>query len=91
MSDIQAPNGFEANETLDGANDVMEVYQPGSSGTRRNKKALLNTLLDFFQIIVSGVEDNIVTIGSSEELQDSGVTINDIINSYKGLNNAQCK
>jgi len=48
MSDIQAPNGFETNETLDGAADVMEVFQPGSGGVRRNKKALLDTLGTFF-------------------------------------------
>lgn len=48
MSDIQAPNAFETNETLDGAVDIMEVYQPGSGGIRRNKKAFLDTLKTFF-------------------------------------------
>jgi len=82
MANIQNPNGFEANETIDGVNDIMHIFQPGSSGVRRNKRIILNTLKAFFQIITGGTQDNIVTIGSSEEIQDSGVAVADI-----GLNN----
>lgn len=78
MANIQNPNGFEANETIDGVNDIMHIFQPGSAGTRRNKRIILNTLKVFFQIITGGTLNNIVTIGSSEELQDSGVAVADI-------------
>lgn len=78
MANIQNPNGFEANETIDGVNDIMHIFQPGSSGTRRNKRIILNTLKVFFQFITGGTLNNIVTIGSSEELQDSGVAVADV-------------
>ena len=78
MSDIQTPNGLEANETLVGATDEIEVYQPASGGIRRNKRAFLDTLKTFFQIITGGVLNNIVTFGGSSNIQDSGVAVADI-------------
>ena len=78
MANIQNPNGFEANETIDGVNDIMHIFQPGSSGVRRNKRIILNTLKAFFQIITGGTQDNIVTIDGSEGIQDSGVAVGGI-------------
>ncbi len=78
MAEIQAPNGYEVNEAIDGANDIMEVFQPGSAGTRRNKKALLNTLATFFRTIIGGVLDNIVTFDAAGLIQDSGINISDV-------------
>ena len=73
MSDIQAPNAFETNETLDGAADIMEVYQPGSGGIRRNKKAFLNTLGMFFRSFI-GRKDvtSDITMESNEKYLISG-------------------
>lgn len=78
MSDIQTPNGLEANETLVGATDEIEVYQPASGGIRRNKKAFLDTLKTFFQTITGGVLNNIVTFGGSNLMHDSGIAVADI-------------
>ena len=73
MSDIQAPNGFETNETLDGAADVMEVFQPGSGGVRRNKKALLDTLATFFKNVLERIiVSTDITMTSPENYLVSG-------------------
>ncbi len=73
MSDIQAPNGFETNETLDGAADVMEVFQPGSGGVRRNKKALLDTLTAFFKNVLERIiVSTDITMTSPENYLVSG-------------------
>ena len=86
MSDIQNPNGFEIHETIDGVNDIMHIFQPGSGGTRRNKRIILDTLKVFFQTVISAVSGNIVTFSGSAAIQDSGVAVSDISNAYKGLN-----
>ncbi len=78
MAEIQAPNGYEVNEAIDGANDIMEVFQPGSAGTRRNKKALLDTLAIFFQALAAGVAGRIVTLTAGGAMQDSAVNISDV-------------
>ncbi len=78
MSDIQNPSGFELNETIDGANDLMHIHQPGSAGTRRNKRIIVDTLKAFFQIVIGAVSGNIVTFNGSASIQDSGVAVADI-------------
>ena len=78
MANIQNPDGFEINETIDGVNDIMHIFQPGSGGTRRNKRIILNTLKVFFQTVISAVSGNIVTFSGSAAIQDSGVAVTDI-------------
>ncbi len=78
MAEIQAPNGYETNEAIDGANDIMEVFQPGSAGTRRNKKALLNVLKAFFSSLAAGAAGRIVTLTAGGAVQDSTVNISDV-------------
>jgi len=87
MANIQNPNGFEANETIDGVNDIMHIFQPGSSGVRRNKRIILNTLKAFFQTVIAAVSGNIVTFSGSAAIQDSGVAVADVgLNStHRGL------
>lgn len=78
MAEIQAPNGYEVNEAIDGANDIMEIFQPGSGGLRRNKKVLLNVLKAFFQALAAGAAGRIVTLTAGGIIQDSAVNISDV-------------
>ncbi len=78
MAEIQAPNGYEVNETIDGANDIMEIFQPGSAGIRRNKKALLSVLKAFFSSLASGAAGRIVTLTAGGAVQDSTINISDV-------------
>ena len=78
MSDIQTPNGLEPNETLVGATNTVEVYQPASGGIRRNKQAFLDTLKTFFITISGAVSGHIVTVTGAGLPQDSGVAVSEI-------------
>ncbi len=78
MAEIQAPNGYEVNEAIDGANDIMEIFQPGSAGIRRNKKALLSVLKAFFSNLAAGAAGRIVTLTAGGVVQDSTVNISDV-------------